>query len=149
MAPFAILLGSMLGPIFLSSVQYFSEPFETLILHNLTILFKVLSIPKALILGSLFDHFFDSNLGPPLEEPFGSPLPPKVPTSPPHVDFGTISGPPGIQNRPLERPGAANKVQKGWSPERRSTSRGRPGNDLCSKGVPQAILIDFGTPVGD
>ena len=57
--------------------------------------------------------------------------------------------PPWVPNRPLERPGAATGGQKGQSTELRSRSRGRLGNDQCSKGVPQAIPIDFGTPLGD
>ena len=63
-------------------------------LQYLTSLLKVLSVHKALILEPLFVHFSDPILGPPLEEPFGPPWPPKVPTLPPHVDFGTFLGPP-------------------------------------------------------
>ena len=37
---------------------------------------------------------FRTHSEPPLEEPFGPPWPPKVPTLPPHVDFGVILGPP-------------------------------------------------------
>ena len=65
-----------------------------MILQYLTTFLKVFSIPKALILAPLFDHFFDPIFGPPFEEPFGPPWSPKVPTLPPHVDFGPFLGPP-------------------------------------------------------
>ena len=65
-----------------------------MILQYLTVLFEVFALPKAIILGPLFDHFFDPIFGPPLDEPFGPPWPPKVPTLPPHVDFGPFLGPP-------------------------------------------------------
>ena len=57
--------------------------------------------------------------------------------------------PPWIQNGTLERPGAPRKCQKSQLPESRIASRDRHGSDPCPKGVPQAILIDFGTPLGD
>ena len=57
--------------------------------------------------------------------------------------------PPGAQSGPLERPGSARKVKKNWSFELASASWCRPGRDLCSKGIPGVILIDFGTHLGD
>ena len=117
---------------------YFSEPLKTWILQYLTAFLKVLGIPKALILGPLFDHFFDTILGPPLEEPFGPPWPPTVPTLPPHVDFGLFVGPPlGSKMGARAAKGLPKTVHK----------RG-PGNDPCPQGVPRAILIDFGDHLG-
>jgi hypothetical protein len=93
MAPFCILFGSILGAIF----HHFSILFRTPQNLDFAIpysVFEGFSNLKALILGPLFDHFFDPILGPPLEEPFGPPWSPKVPTLPPHVDFGPFLGPP-------------------------------------------------------
>ena len=93
MAPFGMLLGVILGSIFDQILILFLNPQNREVaLPSHT--FRYFSITKALILGPLFDHFFDPILGPPLEEPFGPPWPPKVPTLPPHVDFGVILGPP-------------------------------------------------------
>ena len=93
MAPFGMLLGVILGPIFDQILILFLNPQNREVaLPSHT--FRYFSITKALILGPLFDHFFDPILGPPFEEPFGPPWPPKVPTLPPHVDFGVILGPP-------------------------------------------------------
>ena len=118
-------------------------------LQYLTALFLILSIQKAFILRPLFDHFFDPILGHPFEEPFGPPWPPKVPTLPPHVDFGVILGPPLDPKWDLGAPTGGQRGQKGWSPELRSRSRLRLGSALCANGIPKAILIDFGTPLVD
>ena len=56
--------------------------------------FEGFSIAKALILGPLLDHFFDPILGPPFEEPFGPPWPPKVPTLASPCRFWTLFGTP-------------------------------------------------------
>ena len=93
MAPFGMLLGVILGPISDQILILFLNPQNREVaLPSHT--FRYFSITKALILGPLFDHFFDPILGPPLEEPFGPPWPPKVPTLPPHVDFEPFLGPP-------------------------------------------------------
>ena len=52
------------GSHFSSDFLYFSEPLKTWILQYLTAFLNVLAIPKALILGHLFDHFFYPILGP-------------------------------------------------------------------------------------
>ena len=107
------------GNHFSSYFRYFSEPLKTWILQYLTAFLKVLAIPKALILGPLFYHFFDPILGPPLEEPFGPPWPPKVPTLPPHVDFGVILGPPlGSKMGPWSDHGRPKRTKKGGPPSR-------------------------------
>ena len=148
MAPFGMLLGVILGPIFDQILILFLNPQNREVaLPSHT--FRYFSITKALILGPLFDHFFDPILGPPLEEPFGPPWPPKVPTLPPHVDFGPFLGPPLDPKWALGATKCGQRAQKDWSFERRSTSRNHPGIDLCSKGVPRAIPIDSGPPLGD
>ena len=111
MAPFCILFGSILEAIFHHISILFRTP-QNLVFAIPYSVFEGFSNLKALILGSLFDHFFDLILGPPLEEPFGPPWSPKVPTLPPHVDFEPFLGPPWIQNGTLERPGAPRKGQK-------------------------------------
>ena len=93
MVPFCILVGSILGAIFHHISILFRTP-QNLDFAIPYSVFEGFSHLKALILGPLFDHFFDPILGPPLEEPFGPPWPPKVPTLPPHVDFGSFLGPP-------------------------------------------------------
>ena len=93
MAPFGMLLGVILGSIFDHFLLLFLNPQNRgFAIPSDT--FRYSSITKALFLGPLFDHFFDPILGPPFEEPFGPPWPPKVPTLPPHVDFGPFLGPP-------------------------------------------------------
>ena len=85
--------GVILGPIFYMLLILFLNPQNrgfAIPSHT----FHYLCITKALILGPLFYNFFDPILGPPFEEPFGPPCPPKVPTLPPHVDFEPFLGPP-------------------------------------------------------
>ena len=50
-------------------------------------------LPKHLIFSSVVDHFFYHIFRPPLEESFGPSCPPKLPTEPLKVDFGTFVGP--------------------------------------------------------
>jgi len=148
MAPFGMLLGVILGPISDQILILFLNPQNrgfAIPSHT----FRYSSITKALILGPLFDHFFDPILGHPFEEPFGPPWPPKVPTLPPHVDFGVILGPPLDPKWDLGAPTGGQRGKKGWSFELGSRSRLRLGRVLCANGVPKAILIDFGTPLGD
>ena len=61
-------------------------------------------------------------------------------------DFGK---PLGDQNPPLERPGAARRVQKGCEFELGMMSCLRFGRALCPKGVPKDIFLYFGTPLGE
>ena len=100
---FGIDFGAILGAIFHHFSILFRTP-QNLVFAIPYSVFEGFSNLKALILGPLFDHFFDPILEPPLEEPFGQHWSLKVPTFPPHVDFW-------IPNRPLERPGAARKVK--------------------------------------
>ena len=126
------------GNHFSSYFRYFSEPLKTWILQYLTTLLLVLSIQKALILGPLFYHFFDPILGPPLEEPFGPPWPPKVPTLVSPCRFWTLFGTPlGSKMAAWGTQGVHQTVHKTG-----------PGRNLCPEGVPRAIFIDFGTPLG-
>ena len=90
---FGIDFGAILGAIFHHFSILFRTP-QNLVFAIPYSVFEGFSNLKALILGPLFDHFFDPILGPPLEEPFGPPWPPKVPTLPPHVDFGPFLGSP-------------------------------------------------------
>ena len=106
--------GRHFGTHFLSYFCYFSEPLKTWNLQYISTCLKVLAIPKALILGPLFDHLFDPILGPPFGEPFGPPWPPKVPTLPPHVGFDPFLGPPLGPKWDLGAPMGGQGGQKGW-----------------------------------
>ena len=109
MAPFCILFGSILGAIFHHFSILFRTP-QNLVFAIPYSVFEGFSNLKALISGPLFDHLFDPILGPPLEEPFGPPWSPKVPTLPPHVDFGPFLVPPLDPKQDL---GATRCAQKG------------------------------------
>ena len=58
------LFGTQFGSLFRSFFHHFSEDPKTMILHYLTVLFKVFDLPKALILGSIFDSVLGSVFGP-------------------------------------------------------------------------------------
>ena len=113
MAPFEMFLGVILGSIFDQILILFLNP-QNLDLAIPYTLLKVLAIQKALILEPLFYHFFDPILGPPFEEPFGPLWLLKVPTLPPHVDFGPFLGPPWGPKWDLGAPTGGQGGQKGW-----------------------------------
>ena len=143
-----MLFRVILGPIFYQILILFLNPQNrgfAIPSHT----FRYSGITKALFLGPLFNHFFDPILGPPFEEPFGPPWPPKVPTLPPHVDFGVILGPPLDPKWDLGAPTGGQRGKKGWSFELGSRSRLRLGSALWSKGFQRAIPIDCGAPLGD
>ena len=116
MAPFCILFGSILGAIFHHFSILFRTP-QNLFFAIPYSVFEGFSNLKALILGPLFDHFFDPILGPPSEEPFGPPWPPKVPTLPPHVDFGPFLGSPLDPKWALGATRCAQRVSKWQLPD--------------------------------
>jgi hypothetical protein len=67
--------------------------------------------PKSSHFKTPLDHFFDPILEPPLEELFGQPWPPKVPTLPPHVDFIPFLVPPLDPKSALGAPRGGQKDQ--------------------------------------
>ena len=111
--------------------------------------FEGFSHPKSSHFGIPFRSLFRYHFGTPFGRAFWPTLAPKVPTLPPHVDFGTFLGPPWGPKWDLGAPMGGQGGQKGWSPELGSRSRLGLGRALCANGVPKAILIDFGTPLGD
>ncbi len=158
MAPFGRLSGSILGPIFDYFLilflnpqnQDFAIPYHT---------FCDFSIPKALIFGPLFDNFFDPILGPPLEEPFGPSWPPKVPTLPPHVDFGAFLGPPmGSKMGPWSAQGRPRGAKKAGSSsyargpvcvlDAPCAPKGSREPFLSTWGPPWVIKVPFWDPLG-
>ena len=129
-APFGRLLGSILSPIFDQMLilflnpqnQDFAIPYHT---------FEVFSNPKALILGPIFNNIFDPIFGSPLEEPFGSPWSPKVPTWPPHVEFGPFLGSP---LDPKIRLWSSKKVVRNRSRKKVAPRTPRPQDALAEPG---------------
>ena len=93
-------------------------------------------LPKPLIFSSVVDHFFDHILRPPLEESFDPSWPPKLPTEPLKVDFGTFVGPfwgsewiLGDQSRPE----GSQKARPSSQPGASGSCLGRQAADLASQ----------------
>ena len=78
-----------------------------MIFDDLMVLSEELTLPKPLFFNQFSTTFSDPFPDPAREELFGPFWSARVPIYTHRVDFGPFWDPPGVQNAPLERTGAA------------------------------------------